>query len=61
MAVMLISEVGASDAAAGFHGKPVNMVPRSHSVIAHAPPSVSTSATRLSRPKRQARPAAIAG
>ena len=59
--VTVISGVGASAAAAGFHGNPVNIVPRSHSVIVQAPPRTSTSTTRLSRPKRQARPVASAG
>jgi hypothetical protein len=60
-AVIVMSGVGASEAAAGFQGKPVSIVPRSHSVRIQAPASTTTSATRLSRPNRQASPAAIAG
>jgi len=60
-APVVMSGVEASVAAAGFQGNPVNIVPRSHSVMAQAPPNTTTRATRSSRPKRHASPAAIAG
>ena len=60
-AVTVMRGVGASAAAAGFHGKPVKTTLRSHSVIAQAPPSTVTMTTRSSRPNHQATPVAIAG
>ena len=47
-------------AAAGFQGKPVNIVPRSHSVIAQAPASTRTQrdAVRRVRSARRGRPRA---
>ncbi len=56
-----ISGVSASTTPIGFHEKPVNMVARSHSVIAQPPASASTRDSRFFSPNRQARPAAMAG